>query len=41
MGPKSIIEEQVQEDIVPPLMVCSHLVLPLLVDPVEGILGDL
>ena len=41
MGPEPIIEEQVREDIVPPPMVCSCLVLPLLADAVEGILGDL
>ena len=41
MGPESIIEEQVRKDIVPPLMVCRRLVLSLLADPVEGILGDL
>ena len=41
MGPQLIVKEQVQEDIIPPAMVCSRLVLPLLADPVEGILGDL
>ena len=41
MGPQPIIEEEVWEDIIPPPMVCSHLVLPLLADPMEGILGNL
>ena len=41
MGPQPIIKEKVWEDIIPPLMVCSHLILPLLADPMEGILGDL
>ena len=41
MGPQPIIKENIQEDDIPPSMVGSHLILPLLVDPVEGILGDL
>ena len=41
MGPQLIVKVQVWEDIVPPPMVCSRLVLPLLADPVEGSLGDL
>ena len=41
MGPQPIIKIQVQEDVVPPTMVCSRLVLPILVNPVEGVLGDL
>ena len=41
MGPQLIVKEEVREDIIPPLMVCSHLVLPFLTDPMEGILGDL
>ena len=41
VGPQPIIKEQVRKDIVPPVMVCSHLVLPLLADPMKGILGDL
>ena len=41
VGPQPIIKEQVQEDVIPPAMVCSRLVLPIFVDPVEGILGDL
>ena len=40
MGPQPIIEE-VWEDVIPPPMVCSHLILPFLKDPMEGILGDL
>ena len=39
--PQPIIEEQVQKDVIPPAMVDSHLVLPLLVDPMKGVLGDL
>ena len=41
MGPQPIIKEEVWKDIIPPLMVCSRLILPLLANPVEGILGDL
>ena len=41
MGPQSIVKVQVQEDVVPPPMVGSHLVLPCLANPIEGILGDL
>ena len=41
MGPQLIIEEEVWEDVIPPPMVCSRLILPLLVNPMEGILGDL
>ena len=41
MGPQLIIKEQVQKDIIPPAMVCSCLVLPLLADSMKGILGDL
>ena len=41
MGPQPIIEEEVWEDIIPPLMVCSHLILPILADPVEGVSGNL
>ena len=40
MGPQPIIEEEIWEDIIPPLMVCSRLILPLM-NPMEGILGDL
>ena len=41
MGPQPIIKEQVWEDIVPPVMVCRHLVFPVLANPVEGVLGNL
>ena len=41
MGPQPIIKEQVWKDIVPPVMVCSRLVLSLLANPMEGVLGDL
>ena len=41
MSPQLIIKVQVWEDVIPPLMVCSHLVLPLLANPMEGSLGDL
>ena len=41
MGPQPVIKEEVWEDIIPPMMVCSHLILPLLANPMEGILGDL
>ena len=41
MGPQPIIEVKVQEDVIPPAMVGSCLVLSLLVDPVEGSLGNL
>ena len=41
VGPQPIIKEQVRKDVIPPVMVSSHLVLPLLVDPMKGILGNL
>ena len=41
MGPQPIIKVQVWEDVVPPTMVCSCLVLPHLVNPMEGVLGNL
>ena len=41
MGPEPIIEAKVWEDVIPPAMVYSCLILPLLVNPVESILGDL
>ena len=41
MGPQPIIKENIQEDDIPPSMVGSHLVLPLLENLVEGILGNL
>ena len=41
MGPQLIIEVKVREDVIPPTMVCSRLVLPPFANPVEGVLGDL
>ena len=41
VGPQPIIKEQVRKDIVPPAMVGGCLILPLLVDSMKGILGDL
>ena len=41
MGPQLIVKEEIWEDIIPPSMVCSCLILPLLADPMEGVLGDL
>ena len=41
MGPQLIVEEEVWENIIPPLMVCSHLILSLLANSMEGILGNL
>ena len=41
MCPQPIIEEKVWEDVIPPLMVCSRRILPLLDNPMEGVLGDL
>ena len=41
MGPQPIVEEKIWEDVVPPAMVSGCLILSLLVNPVEGILGDL
>ena len=41
MGPQLIIKIQVREDVVPPPMVCSRLILPLFADPMESVLGDL
>ena len=41
MGPQPIVKVQVWEDVIPPAMVCSCLILPVLTDPVEGILGNL
>ena len=41
MGPQPIVKVEVQEDVIPPAMVCSHLILPLLANPMEGSLGDL
>ena len=39
--PQTIIEEEVREDIIPPVVVCSCRILPLFDNPVEGILGNL
>ena len=41
MGPQPIIKVKIREDIVPPPVMSSRLVLPLLVNPMEGILGNL
>ena len=41
MCPQPIIEEEVREDVIPPAMVCSLHILPLLDDFMEGILGNL
>ena len=41
MGPQLIVEIKVWEDVIPPMMVCSRLVLPFIADPMEGGLGDL
>ena len=41
MGPQPIIKIQVWEDVAPPAMVSCHLILPLLANPMEGVLGDL
>ena len=41
MGSQLIIEEQVRKDVVPPMVVSGHLILPLLADPMEGVLGNL
>ena len=41
MGPQPIVKEEIWEDVIPPPMVCSRLILPLLANSVEGILGDL
>ena len=41
MSPQPIIEVQVRENIIPPVMVCSHLILPILANPMEGGLGNL
>ena len=41
MGPQPIVKVQVREDVIPPTMVCSRLIFPLFVNPVEGSLGDL
>ena len=41
MGPQPIIKEQVRKDIVPPMMMGGGLILPLLANPMEGVLGNL
>ena len=41
MGPQPIIKVKVQEDVIPPTMVCSRLILSLLADPMKGVLGNL
>ena len=41
MGPQLIVKEQVWKNIVPPAMVGRHHVLPLLANPMEGVLGNL
>ena len=41
VGPQSIIKVQVREDVIPPTMMGSCLILPVLTNPVESILGDL
>ena len=41
VGPQLIIKEKVWKDIVPPVMVSGRLVLPLLTNPMEGVLGNL
>ena len=41
MGPQPIIKVKVWEDVIPPAMVCSCFVLPILTNPMEGILGNL
>ena len=41
MGLQTIVKEEVWEDIIPPAVVCSCLVLSLLANLMEGILGDL
>ena len=41
VGPQPVVKGKVWEDIIPPTMVCSCFVLPLLTNPMEGILGNL
>ena len=41
MGPQSIIKIQVRKDVIPPAMMGGRLILPLLANPMEGVLGDL
>ena len=39
--PQLVIKEEVQEDVIPPTMVCSCCILPFLDNSMERILGDL
>ena len=41
MGPQPIVKVKVREDVVPPVMVSGRLILSLLADSMEGILGNL
>ena len=41
MGPQPIVKEQVREDVIPPAMMGGCLILPILANPMEGVLGDL
>ena len=41
VGPKLIVEEEIRKHIIPPLMVGSLRVFPLLDNPMEGVLGNL
>ena len=41
MGPQPIIKEEVREDVIPPVMVCSRRILPLFDNSVEGVLGNI
>ena len=41
MGPQPVIKVQVWEDVIPPAMMGSRLILPVFANPVEGVLGDL
>ena len=39
--PQAVVKEEIRENVIPPAMVCSHLVLPLFDNPMKGILGNL
>ena len=41
VGPQPIVKVQVQEDVVPPAMMGRRLILPILANPMEGVLGNL
>ena len=41
VGPPAVVKEEVWEDVIPPTMVCSCRILPLLDDSVKGVLGNL